>query len=68
MKIWAIQNEAEYDTALKDIEQYFEKEPEPGSAEADRFDALAARIGAYEQQYWPIQAPDAVNAIREVMA
>ncbi|HEX6441644.1 MAG TPA: XRE family transcriptional regulator [Stellaceae bacterium] len=55
-------------TALKEIEHYFENEPELGSPEADRFDILAALIGAYEQEHWPIEPPDAVTAIREVMA
>ena len=48
MEIRPIRTEADYDAALKEIEQYFEKEPEPGSPEADRFDILAALIGAYE--------------------
>jgi HTH-type transcriptional regulator / antitoxin HigA len=68
MDIRPIRTEADYDAALKEIEQYFENEPEPGSIEADRFDVLAALIGAYEQEHWPIDAPDAVSAIREVMA
>src|SRR5437899_2966445 len=68
MDVRPIRTEADYDAALKEIEQYFANEPELGSPEADRFDILAALIGAYEQQHWPIQAPDAVSAIREVMA
>jgi HTH-type transcriptional regulator/antitoxin HigA len=68
MEIRPIRSEADYDAALKEIEQYFEQEPELGSPEADRFDVLAALIGAYEQQHWPIEATDAVTAIREVMA
>lgn len=62
-----IRTEADYDAALKEIEQYFDHDPEPGTQEADRFDVLAALIGAYEQEHWPIEAPDAVSAIREVM-
>jgi HTH-type transcriptional regulator / antitoxin HigA len=68
MEIRPIRNEADYDAALKDIEQYFVHEPEPGSLEADRFDILAALIGAYEQAHWPIAPPDAISAIREIMA
>lgn len=68
MEIRPIRTEADYDAALREIDQYFEHEPEPGSAEADRFDVLAALIGAYEQEHWRIDPPDAVNAIREVMA
>jgi HTH-type transcriptional regulator/antitoxin HigA len=68
MEIRPIRNEADYDAALADIEQYFVEEPVRGTPEADRFDVLAALIGAYEQEHWAIEAPDAVGAIREVMA
>lgn len=68
MEIRPIRNETDYDAGLTEIERYFDREPEPGSPEADRFDVLAALIGAYEQEHWPIEAPDAVSAIREVMA
>ena len=55
-------SEAEYDTALKDIERYFEKEPGAESPEANRFDLLAAAIEDYEKTYWPIDPPDTVAA------
>jgi HTH-type transcriptional regulator / antitoxin HigA len=68
MEVRPIHTESDYDAALEEIERYFEKEPEPGSPEADRFDVLAALIGAYEEAHWPIEPPDAISAIREVMA
>jgi len=68
MDIHPIRTEEDYEAALTEIEPYFEREPEPGSAEADRFDVLSALIGAYEQRHWPIEAPDAVSAIREIMS
>ncbi|HXQ53693.1 MAG TPA: helix-turn-helix domain-containing protein [Stellaceae bacterium] len=64
MDIGPIRTEADYDAALKEIAQYFEREPAPGTAEADRFDVLATLIGAYEREHWPIDPPDAVDAIR----
>jgi HTH-type transcriptional regulator / antitoxin HigA len=68
MEIRPIRNEADYDAALKEIEQYFEHEPAPGTLEADRFDVLATLIGAYEQERWRIDPPaDAVDAITAVM-
>src|SRR5207237_6915961 len=67
-EIRPIRTEADYDAALKEIEQYFENEPEVGSPESDRFDVLAALIGAYEQKHWRIDPPnDAVATIRDVM-
>ena len=68
MDIRPIHDEADYDAALAEVDQYFVNEPEPGSPEGDRFEVLLALIGTYEQQHWAIEAPDAVGAIKEVMA
>ena len=65
--IRAIRTEADYDWALAEIEQYFLKEPELGTAAADRFDVLAALIEAYEAKYWPIEPADPIEAIRYKM-
>jgi HTH-type transcriptional regulator/antitoxin HigA len=67
MDIRPIKTEADYDWALREIEHYFEKEPALGSTAAARFDVLAALIEAYEARVWPIEAPDPVSAIIEVM-
>ncbi|HEX5281349.1 MAG TPA: transcriptional regulator, partial [Micropepsaceae bacterium] len=68
MEIRPIRTESDYDWALKEIEQYFENEPRRGTAAADRFDVLAALIEAYEAKTWPIDPPDAVEAIQFRMA
>ena len=62
-----IRNEADYDWALAEIEAYFEAEPFTGTPEADRFDVLATLIEAYEAIHWPIEAPDPIDMIREVL-
>jgi HTH-type transcriptional regulator/antitoxin HigA len=67
MDIRPINTEADYEWALKEIEQYFDEEPAPNSDAAARFDVLATLIEAYEAKAWPIEAPDAVEAIRHVM-
>lgn len=59
-----LRSEADYDGALKEIERYFENEPKPGSSEADHFDLLALIIEDYERKRWPIEPPDAIDAIR----
>lgn len=64
MDIRPIRSEADYNWALGEIEQYFDKEPRRGSPAADRFDVLAALIEAYESRRWSIDPPDAVEAIR----
>ena len=64
MDIRPIATEADYDWALTEITLYFEQEPKQGTPEAGRFDVLAALIEHYEAKHWPIEAPDAVEAIR----
>jgi HTH-type transcriptional regulator/antitoxin HigA len=59
-----IRNEAEYDQALEEIEQYFENEPKPGAPEADRFELLALVVEDYERKRWPIEPPETIDAIR----
>ena len=54
MEIESIQTEADYDTALRAIEKYFDRLPCKGTPEAARFDALATAIKAYEREHWPI--------------
>ena len=59
-----IRSEAEYETALAEIETYFDKEPKRGTPEAERFDLLALVIEDYEKKHWPIDPPTPVDAIR----
>lgn len=62
-----IRTEDDYNWALAEIEQYFEKEPEAGSEAADRFDVLATLIEAYEDKHYSITPPDPVEAIQAHM-
>jgi HTH-type transcriptional regulator / antitoxin HigA len=64
MKIRPIRSEADYSAALREIAPYFDREPKPGTKAADRFDVLAALIGAYEDKHWPIEPLDPIEAIR----
>ena len=59
-----LRSEADYNAALEEVERYFENEPKPGTPEADRFDLLALIIEDYERKCWPIDPPDAIDAIR----
>ncbi|MER9583185.1 type II toxin-antitoxin system HigA family antitoxin [Mesorhizobium sp. M0276] len=62
-----IKTEADYDWAIAEITRYFESEPEVGTPDGDRFDVLATLIEAYEDEHYPIEAPDPVEAIRSHM-
>ena len=64
MDIRPIRNDADLDWALKEIEQYFDKSPTPGSPEADRFEVLATLIEAYEEKHYPIEPSDPISVIR----
>jgi HTH-type transcriptional regulator / antitoxin HigA len=59
-----LRTEADYAAALAEIERYFDKEPKPGTHEADRFDLLALVLEDYESKHWPIEPPDPIDAIR----
>ncbi len=62
-----LQNEEEYNAALKEVRPYFENEPEEGSNEAAHFDALVLLIEAYEAKHYPIPAASPVDVIKSVM-
>ena len=59
-----LRSEADYDTALEAIERYFDHEPKPGTAEADRFEILSLIVEDYERRRWPIDPPDPIDAIK----
>ena len=62
-----IKTEADYDWAISEITAYFENQPAPGTPDAARFDVLATLIEAYEDIYYPVAAPDPVEAIKAHM-
>ena len=67
MDIRPVRTEADYNWALTEIEPYFLNEPKSCSADADRFDVLAALIAAYEDQHWAIETPEPIAAIQHWM-
>lgn len=64
-RIRPIRTEQDYDDALKMIEEVFDA-PE-GSEEADRRDVLAVLIERYEDEHYPIDLPDPIEAIKARM-
>jgi HTH-type transcriptional regulator/antitoxin HigA len=59
-----IRNKKDYEDALREASFYFDHEPEPGSAEADRFEVLTLIIENDETRHFPIEAADPVEAIK----
>ena len=62
MDIKPIRGEADYERALRRVEELWNS-PE-GSAGSDELDILATLIGAYEQEHYPIELPDPIEAIK----
>lgn len=63
-KIKPIHCEADYEAALAAVSPLFDNEPEPGSEAGDFLDVMILLIEKYEQEHYPIEAPDPVEAIK----
>jgi HTH-type transcriptional regulator/antitoxin HigA len=61
MDIKPIKTEADYEAALKEIENLFDAEP--GTPEGDRLEILATLVEAFEDEHFDIPAPDPIEAI-----
>ncbi|MEZ4708746.1 MAG: hypothetical protein R3A44_16170 [Caldilineaceae bacterium] len=66
MDIHPIRNEADYETALHEIEQLMEI-AQPGSPEEDKLDLLATLVDVYEDAHHPILPPDPIDALEHYL-
>lgn len=64
MDIKPIRTNDDYQGALKEISTLMETDPDLGTPEGDRLDILATLAQAYEQRHFPMDLPDAVEAIK----
>ena len=62
MNIKPIRTEKDYAKALKRLEKIFDSSPK--SKEGDEAEILSLLIENYENQYYPISAPDPIEAIK----
>jgi HTH-type transcriptional regulator/antitoxin HigA len=62
MNIKPIRTEKDYQKALKRLEIIFDALP--GTPEGDELDVLALLIEHYENEHFPIEAPDPIEAIK----
>lgn len=62
MKIAPIKTENDYEKALARLEVIFDAAP--NSIEGDEAEILSLLIDNYENQYFPIEAPDPIEAIK----
>jgi HTH-type transcriptional regulator/antitoxin HigA len=62
MKIKPIKSESDYEKALERLDVIFDSTP--NSPEGDEAEVLAMLIENYENQHYPIDAPDPIEAIK----
>lgn len=63
-QIKPIRTEEDHHYALAAVSPLFDNEPEPGSEAADFLEVTILLIEKYEQEHYPIEAPDPVAAIK----
>ena len=64
MELKPIKNEAEYDVLLDWIDNQFDTAPEPDSPEGNKLQIALLLVKAYEDEYYPVPAPDPIDAIK----
>lgn len=62
MEVKLIKNELDYEKALQRLNMIFDAAAD--SKEGDEAEVLALLIDNYENQYFPIEAPDPIEAIK----
>ena len=61
MDIKPIKNELDYQNALEEISILFNANP--NTSEGDKLEILTTLVQAYEEEHYPIDLPDAVDAL-----
>ena len=64
MDVRMLRNAADHAWAVTEYERYFDREPAPGTQDADRFELLGLVIRDYEERTWPIADADPVDLLR----
>lgn len=62
MNIKPIKTEEDYEKAMERLEEIFDASP--NTEEGDEAEILAMLVDNYENQYYPIEAPDPIEAIK----
>lgn len=62
MNISPIKTDKDYKAALKEIESLFDAKP--NTPDGDKLDILATLVDVYENEHYPVDFPDAVDALR----
>ncbi|MCW3086572.1 MAG: transcriptional regulator [Bacteroidetes bacterium] len=62
-----VRTKSDYKAALKRIDELIAKKPKKGTDAYDELDVIGTLVAAYESIYYPIEAPDPVEAIKYIM-
>ena len=62
--IKVIKDKKEHETALAEISSLIDRDPEPGTPEADRLELLTLLVETFESQAFPKRVPEPLEAIR----
>jgi len=62
-----IRTKSDYKMALKRIEELIALNPKEGSSNYDELDVIGTLVSVYEDLHFPIDAPNAVEAVKYVM-
>jgi HTH-type transcriptional regulator/antitoxin HigA len=62
--IKVIKSEKEHETALAEISSLIDRDPDPGTPDADRLEVLTVLAENYESQAFPKRVPEPLEAIR----
>ena len=65
MKISPIRNEADYNAALERIEALMDAGPD--TVESDELEVLSLMVDAHEKKHFPIDNPDPIEFLKNVM-
>jgi HTH-type transcriptional regulator / antitoxin HigA len=59
-----IKTEREYEAALEEVETLMASDPKPGTKKGDLLELLTLLISNYENEYYPLELPDPIEAIK----
>jgi HTH-type transcriptional regulator / antitoxin HigA len=68
MNITPIRSQKDYRAAMKRMDELIALDPKASSKEFDELDVISTLVEAYENIHHKIEAPDAVEAIKYIMA
>ena len=63
-----IRTEKDYRAAMKRIDELIAHDPKHGTDLFDELDIISTLVEAYENTHYPIEAPNAVEAIKYIMS